>query len=95
MTRNHPNQLKLSIRPRSGVDSGQWDWRIMSRMATKAGLVGKFSNHSLRRILVIGLLRAGVAPVIIAQLSGHKKHGSLLNYATASVTQQEAMSTVL
>ncbi len=29
MTRNnHSNQLELSIHPRSGVDSGQWDWGI-------------------------------------------------------------------
>ncbi len=27
MTRNdHSNQLELSIPPRSGVDSGVWDW---------------------------------------------------------------------
>ncbi len=29
MTTNEPpNQLKWSIRARSGVDSGQWDWGI-------------------------------------------------------------------
>ncbi len=29
MTRNdHPNKLEWSIRPRSGVDSAQWEWGI-------------------------------------------------------------------
>ncbi len=43
MTRNdHSNQLELSIGPRSGVDSGQWDWGIIE-VRGRDSSVGKSS----------------------------------------------------
>lgn len=68
---------------------------IMSRMAVRAGLVGHFTNHSVRRTMVSQLVRAGVAPILVAQLSGHKNVASLSYYATASEDQQRQMSALL
>ncbi len=35
MTRNDtPNKLEWSIRPRSGVDSAQWDWALADPQLT-------------------------------------------------------------
>ena len=64
-------------------------------MATKAGLTGRFTNHSVRRTMCTQLLRAGVAPTLIAQLSGQKNISSLSHYTSASVAQQEGMARVL
>ena len=41
------------------------------------------------------LIQAGVEPVLIAQLSGHKNIASLSTYVTASLEQQEGMSNIL
>ena len=68
---------------------------MMSHMAKKAGLVGKKTNHSVRRTMCSRLLHAGVPPTIIQQLSGHKNVQSINNYATASREQQHAMCNIL
>ena len=68
---------------------------MMSRMAKKAGLVGKLTNHSLRRTSLTTLMQAGVPPTIVAQFSGHKNIGSLNRYTTASLKQQRMMSDIL
>ena len=68
---------------------------IMSRMAKKAGLVGKYSNHSVRRTMCSQLIRAGVHPNLVAQLSGHRNVSSLARYATASIDQQKQMCQIL
>ena len=68
---------------------------MMSKMAKKAGLVGKITNHSLRRTSLTTLMQAGVPPTIVAQLSGHKNVGSLSRYTTASLQQQRMMSEIL
>ncbi len=37
MTRNDtPDKLEWSIRPRSGLDSAQWDWGITIQLKVKA-----------------------------------------------------------
>ena len=69
--------------------------QIMSRMAKKAGLSGKFSNHSVRRTMCNQLIRAGVHPNLVSQLTGHRNVSSLARYATASIDQQKKMCTIL
>lgn len=69
--------------------------QIMRRMADKAGLVGKFTNHSVRRTMCSNLIHAGIHPTVVAQLSGHKNVASLNSYACASVQQQKQMSALL
>ncbi len=69
--------------------------RCMKIIAQKVGLVGKYTNHSVRRTMCTQLLRAGVAPTLITQLSGHKNINSLSSYATASHNQQHAMCSIL
>ena len=69
---------------------------IMKVMAEKAGLTDKkISNHSVRRTMCTTLLQEGVAPNIIAQLSGHKNIASLQHYSVASTSQQKDMSNLL
>ncbi len=68
---------------------------IMSRMAFKAKLVGRFTNHTVRHTMCTHLLRASVSPSLIAKLLGHKNIGSFSLYATASVEQQQKMSAIL
>ena len=48
----------------------------------------KVVNHSTRRTYITRLYRAGVDPILIAQLSGHRDLGSLLSYTEASEDQQ-------
>ena len=68
---------------------------IMARMAAKAGLQGRFTNHSVRRTMCTQLMRAGVPPILVAQLTGHKNIASLSRYTTASLEQQQQMSSIL
>ncbi len=69
--------------------------KFMKQITDHAGLVGKYSNHSLRRTMCTNLLHAGVAPNTIAQLSGHKRVESVNHYAVASDQQQKTMSMML
>lgn len=67
----------------------------MAKMAASAGLVGHFTNHSIRKTMCTQLLHAGVPPPTIAQLSGHKNVQSLNQYAVASKDQQQSMCQIL
>ena len=68
---------------------------IMSRVARRAGLAGKFTNHSVRRTMYNQLFQRGVKSDLIAQLSGHKNVGGLAPYTVASGCQQQGMSLML
>ena len=69
---------------------------VMKVLAENAGLTDKkISNHSVRHTMCTTLLQEGVAPNIIAQLSGHKNIGSLQHYSIASTSQQKDMSNIL
>lgn len=68
---------------------------IMKSMAAAAGLKGRKTNHSLRHTACNRLLNSGVAPVVVAQLSGHKNIDSLRNYSTADIHQQREMCSIL
>ncbi len=53
MTRNdHSNQLELSIRPCSGVDSGQCDWGITLVHSQPIPSAGKYQHSLCIRCLV-------------------------------------------
>jgi integrase len=69
--------------------------KTMARMASNAGLVGHFTNHSVRKTMCQQLLHAGVPPTTIIQLTGHKNVQSLNHYATASKNQQKEMGQIL
>ena len=66
---------------------------LMKTAANKAGLQGqRFTNHSARKTGVKRLLDQGVAPVFVAQLTGHKSVTSLSSYAEADMKKQKEMS---
>ena len=69
--------------------------KIMCQVKEKAGLQGAVKGHSVRKTSITKLLHKGVAPVLIAQLSGHKDLNSLNSYGTASEAQQHDMSDML
>ena len=69
--------------------------KTLMKMATNAGLVGHFTNHSVRKTMCTQLLHAGVPPTTIAQLSGHKNVQSINQYAVASKEQQQSMCQIL
>ena len=68
---------------------------MMKVTAEKAGIKGKFTNHSTRRTSISQLMAHEVPPVVVAQLSGHKNIQSIMRYSTASRAQQEGMFKVL
>ena len=65
---------------------------LMAKAAEKAGLKGRFVNHSGRKTAVKRLLDNGHAPQHVAQLMGHKNTGSLLAYTEADVEVQRKMA---
>lgn len=69
--------------------------KMMKEMAFKSGLIGKKTNHSLRKTACTKLLHANVAPTLGTQFSGHKNLASFSNYATASFKQQKEISHIL
>lgn len=68
---------------------------FMKSMASKAGIVGNFTNHSVRKTLCTNLLQAGVSPTLIQQVSGHKNVASISQYAAASKAQVKKMNEIL
>ena len=75
---------------------GQWRiGMIMKRMAEKAGLSGRKTNHSARKTAVENLCRAKVPDSQVMQFSGHRNVQSLNSYKTPSLEQQQEMSTIL
>ena len=89
------------------IKSGNWfinvPWganrirEIMKKVGEMAGILKniKLVNHSTRRTYITRLYRAGVDPILIAQLSGHRNLGSLLSYTEASEEQQEMMCDII
>ena len=69
--------------------------QIMSRIARRAGLVGKYTNHSIRRSMCTQLFKKGMDSELIRQLSGHKTVQGLAPYTMASVDQQISMCAIL
>ena len=68
---------------------------FVKTMSKAAGLTGKYTNHSVRRTSVTNLLRAGVPPTLIQQVSGHKDVKSISNYGSASREQIRDMNRIL
>jgi len=68
---------------------------ILSKMKKNANLSGKLTNHSVRRTMCTDLVNAGVAPTVIAQLSGHKNVASISNYSTADTNMQKKLCKIL
>lgn len=60
-----------------------------------AGIVGKKTNHSVRRAMCSQLLEGGVPPTAVAHLSGHKRLESLNNYHHPGFDMQYGMYQVL
>ena len=68
---------------------------IVKTMCVAAGIPGKKTNHSIRKTMCTNLFQAGVNPILIAQLAGHKNVASVNNYAVASLPQQKQMCRIL
>lgn len=69
--------------------------KIMPAVKVKAGITGNVTSHTVRKTTVTNLLQQGIAPTIIAQLTGHASVDSINNYAVASMAQQRLMSDIL
>ena len=68
---------------------------IMMRMCVAAGLLGKHTNHSVKKKMMTNLVQANIDSYLICQLSGHKNANSVNRYAVASKFQQKEMCNVL
>lgn len=68
---------------------------IMKKMAKKANIPGRKTNHTARKTTCTKLLHAGVEATTIQQLTGHKNVQSVNNYANASAEMQQHMSDIL
>ena len=68
---------------------------FMRKMAKGAGIVGNYTNHTMRKTMVTNLLQAGVPPTLIQEISGHKDVKSLSNYGSASREQIAQMNQIL
>ena len=60
-----------------------------------SGMKGKVANHSVRKTAITKLLDGNAEPIIVQQLSGHKRTESLLSYYKASESKQRQMSDIL
>ena len=69
--------------------------KIVKTICLAGGLPGKKTNHSVRKTMITNLLHAGVNPLLIQQLSGHKNVNSINNYGVASKAQQKTMCHIL
>ena len=69
--------------------------QVMSRIAARAGLRGRYTNHSVRRTECTDLLNGGVSPLYAAQLTGHRDPNSLKHYVVADQSMQQHMSKIL
>ena len=69
--------------------------KICKDMFQKAGISGRFTNHSARRTAVSTLLGKNVHETKVQQLSGHKNIQSLNEYRVATLEQQKSMSNIL
>ena len=97
----------LTVRPTPGIKDDKVVWykdiamgekllqNIVKDLCKGANIIGKFTNHSVRKTMCTNLMQAGVPPTMIMQLSGHKNVQSINNYAKASKDQQQAMCNIL
>ena len=68
---------------------------IAKRMSQKAGLSGRFTNHSGRKTAVTTLVNENVPVNEIMQLTGHKNIKSINDYSCASMSKQQEMSNMM
>ena len=68
---------------------------LAKKMSEKAGLSGRFTNHSGRKTAVTKLVNENVPVNQIMQLTGHRNVKSINDYSTASLKKQQEMSTIL
>ena len=68
---------------------------IMKRMCVVAGLLGKHTNHSVKKTMMTNLVQANIDSNLIYQLNGRKNVNSVNRYAVASKFQQKEMWNVL
>ena len=69
--------------------------KFLSATAKNAGLQGRVTNHSVRKICISRLLDADVPNNFVAQLSAHRSLKSLDDYKSASYEHQRRMSLAL
>ena len=78
LTVNHQGWNKTSGRWYKDEPMGKnYLAKMMKVICEKAGIKGKKTNHSVRKTCITNLLQAGVDPVLIQQLSGHKNLKSI------------------
>ena len=66
-----------------------------SLLPSRTGNRGRISNHSVRKTGITRLMEENIDPLLVKQISGHKRVESLLSYYTASTKQQKCMSRIL
>lgn len=68
---------------------------IAKNMSLKAGLSGRYTNHSGRKTAVTTLVNENIPVNEIMQLTGHKNVKSINDYSSANMQKQQHMSSVL
>ena len=66
----------------------------MNEMCQEAGIVGKYTNHSLRTSGATTMFQAGVSEKLIQQQTGHRSIEGLRRYEHTSETQLVDISNV-
>ena len=70
--------------------------KIVSNLAKEAGLVGHYSNHSLRASMATCMYQSGINEQVIKEITGHKSDSvrsykrtseELLRYASATIVR--------
>lgn len=69
--------------------------KMLPRICEMAGIEGRKTNRSLRKTTCSRLLKAGVHPTTVMQLTGHKNVQSLNDYDHADINEQRSMSAIL
>ena len=68
---------------------------FMRDMTKAAGISGRKTNHSVRKMTTTTLLHAGYTPTNIKAITGHKNEASIANYAVPSGQQHRDMAQIL
>ena len=66
----------------------------MAELAKKAGLIGNFSNHSLRATAASQLYNANVDEQLISEVTGHRSN-AVRGYKRTSSDQLKSVSNIL
>ena len=69
--------------------------QVVSEMCKEAGIVGYYTNHSLRATSATRLFNAGADEQLIMERTGHRSIDGVRSYKRTSENQQQEISDIL